>query len=252
MSRTKESKEPKESKESKESKEEEMDDRNSDDEKSVCTDDIESDSDSMSEEEEDFVVRLVEKDDIALRDSLLNDAGKGVFCKKNIPAGTILPYYSVVKKLSEVDEEEDDTYYMTVTYVNDKERTRNIISMVANGNPSLKSIKALPRQNRAAAYVNEASTHPPNCVFVNNLLLTKNDIVQAYREKTPIPMVFLVIPHDLDKGEELYTMYGRDYEREYTIWRDRKGYKDAIINLSHEIVEECRDDLKNLLVSSTV
>ena len=224
----------------------ERDDVERDDDKlSVCTDDIESDSDSM-DDEEDLTVRMVEKDDIALRDSLVEDAGKGVFCKKNISAGTILPYYALIKKMSDVEEEEDDTYFMSVTYINDKDKTRNILSMVADGNPSIKAIKTLPRQDRAASFVNEASDSPPNCVFVNNLLLTKNEIVEAYREKKPIPITLLVIPHDLDKGEELYTMYGTDYERDYKIWRDRKGFREAIVNLAHEIVEECRDDLKEL------
>lgn len=237
---------------SKSSKEDmEIDDKPdaSDDERSVRTDDLESDSDSM-EDEEDFTVRLVEKDDIALRDSLAKNAGKGVFCKRDISAGTILPYYALIKKLSDVEEEEDDTFFMSVTYVNDKDKTRNILSMIADGNPSLKCIKALPRQDRAASFVNEASDVPPNCVFVNNLILTKNEIVQAYREKKPIPITFLVIPHDLEKGEELYTMYGSDYTRDYKVWRDRKGFKDAIVNLSHEICEECKDDIKELFESS--
>ena len=261
MSSIKDSRDSKESKDSKDlkvsktksksSKEDmEVDDKSvSSDDQSVRTDELESDSDSM-EEEEDFTVRLIEKDDIALRDSRAKDAGKGVFCKRDISAGTILPYYALIKKLSDVEEEEDDTFFMSVTYINDQDKTRNITSMIADGNPSLKSIMKLPRQSRAASFVNEASDVPPNCVFVNNLILTKNEIVQAYREKKPIPITFLVIPHDLEKGEELYTMYGSDYSRDYKVWRDRKGFKDAIINLAHEICEECKDDIRELFEKS--
>lgn len=213
---------------------------------SMETDDYESNSDSV-EEEDDFMVRLVEKDDVALRDSLMDGAGKGVFCKRDILGGTILPYYALVKKLTEIDEDEDDSYYMSVTYINDSEKVRNIVSMVADGNPKLPCIKKLSRQFRAASFVNEASSTPPNCVFVNNILLTKADIVNAYRDKKPIPITLLVIPHDLDKGEELYTMYGSDYERDYKIWRDRKGFREAIVNLAHEMVEECKEDLRSML-----
>lgn len=212
---------------------------------SVRTEDVE--SDSMGEEEEDITIRMVEKDDIALKDSSMEGAGKGVFCKRDVAAGTVLPYYALVQKLSEVKEDQDDTYFMSVTYVNEEEKTRNIQTMIADGNPSLSCIRKLPRQFRAASYVNEGSTSPPNGVFVNNLTLSKNDIVKAYRDKTPIPITLMVIPHDLDKGEELLTMYGSDYQRDYKVWRDRKGYREAIVNLAHEIVDECKEDLARML-----
>lgn len=200
------------------------------------------------EEEEDLTVRLVDKDDVALRNSEIKGAGKGVFCKRDIAAGTILPYYALVKKLQDVDDEgDDDTYFMSVTYVNDQNKVRNIASMVADGNPTLPAVKKLARNLRAASYVNEGSASPPNCVFVNNICLSKDDIVRAYKSKTPIPITLLVVPHDLDQGDELLTMYGSDYERDYKVWRDRKGYKEAIVNLAHEIVEECKDEIEEAL-----
>ena len=213
---------------------------------SIRTEDIESEAYSDDGEDE-LNVRLVDKDDVALRNSEIEGAGKGVFCKRDIEAGTILPYYAIVRKLSDVKEDEDDTFFMSVTYVNEDDKTRNILSMIADGNPTVPSLKKLPRQLRAASYVNEGSTSPPNCVFVNNLCLSKNDIIKAYREKKPIPITLLVAPHDLDKGDELLTMYGSDYERDYKVWRDRKGYKDSLVNLAHEIVEECRDEIAEAL-----
>lgn len=120
--------------------------------------------------------------------------------------------------------------------------------MVADGNPTLPRIKCLPRLFRAASYVNEGSTTPPNCVFVNKLTLTKDIIVKAFRDKKPIPITLLVVPHDLEKGEEFFTMYGNDCERDYKVWRDRKGYREAIVNLAHEIVDECKEDIERLLV----
>ncbi len=211
---------------------------------SIRTEDIESVSENSDGE---LTARLVDKEDVALRNSEMKGAGKGLFCKRDIEAGTILPYYAIVKKLSEVDEDSDDTFFMSVTYVNSEKKTRNIQSMVADGTPTMSSLKKLPRQLRAACYVNEASTSPPNCVFVNNVCLSKEEIIKAYREKKPIPITLLVVPHDLDKGDELVTMYGSDYEREYKVWRDRKGYRDAIVDLAHEIVEECRDEIAEIL-----
>lgn len=217
--------------------------RNKNDLMSDTDDDFDMKSEAYSEGPEGgLTIRMVDKDDVALRNSEMVGAGKGVFCKRGIEAGTILPYYALLKKLEEVDND-DDTYFMSVTYVNDKGKVRNIASMVADGNPILPSMKKLPRNLRAASYVNEASTSPPNCVFVNNVCLSKNEIVKAYKSATPIPITLLVVPHDLDQGDELLTMYGSDYERDYKVWRDRKGYKDSLVNLAHEIVEECKDDI---------
>lgn len=216
---------------------------------SIRTEDVE--SEAYSDDDEEITVCIVDKDDIALRNSEIDGAGKGVFCKRDIKAGTILPYYALVRKLSTVKEDEDDTFFMSVTYVNADDKTRNILSMIADGNPSLPSIKKLTRNLRAASYVNEASTSPPNCVFVNNICLSKDDIIKAYREKKAIPITLLVVPHDLDKGDELLTMYGTEYERDYKVWRDRKGYRDSIINLAHEFVEGCRDDIAELLKNVT-
>ena len=209
-----------------------------------------SDTDEIQSEaytEEGLTVRLVDKDEVALRTAEIEGAGKGVFCKRDIVAGTILPYYALVKKLSDVTDEDDDTYYMSVTYVNAQNKVRNIASMVADGNPSLPAVKKLSRNLRAASYVNEGSTSPPNCVFVNNICLSKDDIVKAYREKKPLPITLLVVPYDLDQGDELLTMYGSEYERDYKVWRDRKGYKDTIVNLAHQMVEECREDIDDIL-----
>lgn len=212
------------------------------------SDDMKSEPYSEGDVEEELTVRLVDKDDVALRNSEIKGAGKGVFCKKDFEAGTILPYYALVKRLEEA-EEDDDTYFMSVTYVNDKNKVRNIVGIVADGNPVIPAVKKLSRNLRAASYVNEGSTSPPNCVFVNNICLSKDDIVNAYRSKTPIPITLLVVPHDLERGDELLTMYGSDYERDYKVWRDRKGYKDSIVNLAHEIVEVCKDDISEMLRS---
>lgn len=45
----------------------------------------------MDEDEEEFVVRIVDKDDVALRESGVKDTGKRGFCKRDMSAGTILP-----------------------------------------------------------------------------------------------------------------------------------------------------------------
>ena len=71
-----------------------MSDTDSDDMKSVAY--------SGDEGEEDLTARLVDKDDVALRNSEIRGAGKGVFCKRDIAAGTVLPYYALVKIASGV------------------------------------------------------------------------------------------------------------------------------------------------------
>ena len=213
---------------------------------SIFSDEVESTTPSECAEEN-IPIRLVEREDIAVHTSLIKGAGKGVFSKRDIPPGTILPYFALVKKIQDVKDDEDDTYFMSVNYNTPNNKQKNLVAMISDGNPHLPCMKSLPRQFRGAPFVNEASETRPNCVFVNNLNITKEDIAKAYRNKRPLPLTFLVVPYLIEKGEELYTMYGSEYDRDYEVWQDRHGYTDAIVELSHEIVESGRETLHKLL-----
>lgn len=210
------------------------------DTESINTEDFESESESESGRNGAYGkhVRIVDKDDIALRTSSIEGAGKGVFCKRGIPARTILPFYALIKKLSHVKDGTDHSYFMSVSYMNSNNEARCIQTLIADGNPTLSCTKKLPRSLRAASYVNESTKAAPNCVFVKNPCISKQDVINSHREKKPIPVTLLVVPRDLQEGEELLTMYGPDYKRTYNVWIDKKGYKDKIVDLAHEIVDE--------------
>lgn len=189
-------------------------------------------------------MRLIQEDDIELKKSMQQGAGRGVFAKKRLQEGVILPYFTLLKNIEDAEENrDDDTYFMAVTYVNGKNKPRNITSLIADGNPKLKSIKKIKPHITWTAFVNESSNCPPNCIFVNNSILTKDDIVQAYKEFRPVPITLMVTARQIEKGEELYTLYGGDYERDYKIWRDRKGIKNALIDRAHDIVEASHSQL---------
>ena len=163
------------------------------------------------------MVHLIEKKEYTIKDSTIPCAGSGLFSKRDIPAGTILPYNTFVKKYSGLSEDEDPTYFMAISYKeNGKEKTlRNFIT---DGNPNL--FKGSKKNLSAAAYVNEASLYPPNCVFVTNPIITKESVINSYKYKKMITSSLLVVPFELKKGEELFTMYGPSYDtREYKQWR---------------------------------
>ena len=192
-------------------------------------------------------MRLVQREDVAIKQSLQTGAGKGVFAKTRLQEGVVLPYFALLKNTKEaVDNQDDDTYFMAVTYVNDGKKPRNISSLIADGNPKLKAMKRLKPEFKATTLVNESSNSPPNCIFVNNSILSKNDIVQAYLKNKLIPITLLVTVRDIQAGEELYSLYGSDYERDYKVWKDRNGIRNALVNRAHDIVDESRDQLLNI------
>jgi hypothetical protein len=189
-------------------------------------------------------MRLIQKNEVEIKPSLQVGAGNGIFAKRRIEEGVVLPYFTLIKVLAETDEnEEDDTYFMEVTYTNDKKKPRNISALIADGNPSIDALKKISPHLRAATLVNESTTSPPNCIFVNNSILSKKDILSAYTKSVPIPVTLLVTVTSIEKGEELYTLYGGDYAREYRVWRDRKGIKNSLVCKAYDIVEKSHDQL---------
>lgn len=198
---------------------------------------------------ESIVVRRAETHDVSLKTSSIPGAGKGVFAKRSIPAGTILPYYAVTQLVDSPEYESiDNTYFMTASYRNAAGKFRAINSVVANGDPSLSRLRKLRAVDRYASCINESSNSPPNCVFVNNPFLTKADIYESLSKgyPVPVPVALVVVPYDIDKGSELFTMYGSDYHREYKVWRDRRGIKDDLVYVSNDIVETHEDSVGEL------
>lgn len=196
--------------------------------------------DSRADDETDTIttVRRVEPADISLKASSIPGAGNGVFAKRSLAAGTILPYYTIIQSVDSPDfDMMDDTYFMTASYMNASGKFRAINKVVANGDPSLEGLRRLRAVDRHASCINESSDNPPNCVFVNNPFITKNDIHDSLEKGYPTPITLVVVPYDIAKGSELFTMYGSDYSRGYKVWRDRKGIKDDLINVANDIVE---------------
>jgi len=196
---------------------------------------------------EEISVRIVRSDEVVIKESSIPGAGNGIFAKKNIPAGTVIPYYTIVKIVDSPDfEKVIDTYFMTVTYMNSKGRYRTIGKLIADGNPDLPGIKVLRNAYRVSAFANESPIKPPNCIFVNNPAITKDKVYECLANNTPMVSTLLVVPRDIKRGEELFTLYGSDYDRSYKVWRDRGGQKDELIGLSHDIVEFHKDKVCSL------
>jgi len=192
-------------------------------------------------------VRSISSSDVVLRASSMPGGGNGLFARRRIPAGTILPYSTIVKLIDDpVIDEEDDTYFMTVTYLNDKKKFRTIGKLVADGNPRLKGLSSIPVCSRMASYVNESSTSPPNCIFVDNPGIDKDSVYKCLVSGKPMASTLLVIPHDIAQGEELFTLYGSDYNRGYKVWRDRRSIKSDLIIYSNDIAEYHMEELRGM------
>lgn len=200
------------------------------------------------------MIRLLEDGDCSIKKSSVEGAGKGLFSKKKLKGGTIIPYNTLIKKYNEVPEDEDDTYYMGVSYVCEKGEPRTIRGYVADGNPNQPFFKRKRNHLVSAAYVNEASSHPPNCVFVSNPIHTKENLKRLTKSKPELfASCFLVIPWDIEEGQELFTMYGSSYSsRKYKQWRDRKGYKNHLIDSSHAIIDNNKDYLREIMSQNKI
>jgi len=73
--------------------------------------------------------------------------------------------------------------------------------------------------------------------------------METYKNKKIIVSSFLVVPFEVKKGEELFTMYGPSYEkREYKQWRDKNGYKNRLIEEAH-LINSNVEEIKNLFES---
>lgn len=185
--------------------------------------------------------RPVSKGDISIRKSSIDGAGQGLFCKRDLAAGTTFPYYGVVKKSSTVADGDDD-YCMNISYTNERGKSRSLPAMLADGNPSQEVIASLPKRFRAAQMVNEPTNSQPNSILVPNPTISKRDIVAAYEHKKPVNVALLVIPCDLEKDEEIFTMYGSDYcARGYDLYDVDTEENDDNIDKAHDIAEAARE-----------
>lgn len=195
------------------------------------------------------MIHVLQDGEFSIKKSTVKGAGLGLFSKTKIRAGTIIPYNTLIKKYADVSEEEDDTYYMGVSYLDEKGESKTLRGYIADGNPSQKCFKRKRSSLVAASYVNEASSSPPNCVFVSNPLHTKESLKKLTKGKPEIfASCFLIVPWEIKEGQELFTMYGPSYSvRNYKQWRDRNGYKRDLIDESHSIIDKYKDYLREIL-----
>jgi hypothetical protein len=182
-------------------------------------------------------------------------AGNGIFCVDDIKSGTMLPYYAYAfsedddknpynepeengkRKINNVTR--DRTYVMCADYFtkNMNERTMKDVSL--DGNPYLKEISCLEPYKTFACQINEASKgYKPNCLFTGNPSIRRKDIKNSLNDRKAIPIIYVVIPHDLKKGTELLTTYGNQYgDREYTPCKMKRNEVREMVDKCYEYVE---------------
>ena len=172
------------------------------------------------------------------RESTEVNGGYGVFCSKNILGGTVLPYFAIGRKVSEMEDDYDCTYCISAEFTDENGKVKSLRNVIMDGNPSLPEIQEHPMFLRMASLTNEATKNPPNAILLNNPCVTKDDIKNSLIENQPIPVMYLVVPFSLEEGTELFTLYGDDYgKRSYKKWRIKRKIFDRIFDASCEITE---------------
>lgn len=165
---------------------------------------------------------------LCVGESLCVKDQKGLMTVGAIPAATALPYTVIAKPPSE------GPYQMQAEYMNARGQTLSFPDWKLCGDPA--SLQHLPPVWSYAAYVNEASDSPPNCMLVLNTKLRRKDIQRSYKQGAPIVCAFLVTTRDIGAGEELLTLYGDDYcGRQYSVWGEE--FDDDTIDSAIEAVE---------------
>ncbi|CAM9790644.1 unnamed protein product, partial [Ectocarpus sp. 13 AM-2016] len=162
------------------------------------------------------------------------NAGSGVFCAKDVKAGTILPYYGITIS-DEVDVDDDTsgrdnyrTYVISTDYSTKYGTRRTAKGLSVNGDPRLPRIQKLEKYKKLACQINEASEGClPNCLLTTNPHISRADINHSLLKKVPIPIAYIVVVEDLPRGTELLTWYGNDYgERAYSPCKmNRRTYR---------------------------
>lgn len=119
---------------------------------------------------------------LVIKNSTLPDAGKGLFTKKAIAAGTrITEYKGRVTTWKEVEDDHDNAYLFTVTdqHVIDARRALKSFARYANDARGFTRIKGITN----------------NCIYVQD----ENN------------RVFLEAKRDIAAGGEIFVSYGNDY-----------------------------------------
>jgi hypothetical protein len=164
--------------------------------------------------------------------------GLGIFTKHRILNGTFIPMVGIPMRREE--ELDDKRYFIDAAYIhsptewtvpvegNPKLRVLPTVpGLVINGKPSLLTGAGYAASWTFGMLVNEASPgEKVNCELVVNPLLTRDHIEAARLARTPVIAAYLVVAHDIRKGDkkpgnkglaagrELLTHYGHSIDED--------------------------------------
>ena len=141
-------------------------------------------------------------------------SGKGAYATKDLPKGSVIPYYGIVKRRAEAGE--DATYFAGAQYWR-KGGSHFMRDYVIDGTPALLKNKLAPSLI-AAAMINEAPTRKRlNCEINASPFTTRGDLTRGHRTGRPTVAFLYVLTRNVRRGEELLTYYGRSYARDYKV-----------------------------------
>jgi len=111
------------------------------------------------------MISHIKNGDFIVKESSIGGGGRGLFAKRDIPAGKLLPYTGIIKKTKDTKEDDVDIYYMSATYIDDDGNQKTCRGYISDANPEQDALIG-DSMSKMAAYVNEASDRPPNCEVI--------------------------------------------------------------------------------------
>lgn len=134
---------------------------------------------------------------VELRPSNIEGAGSGVFARRALPAGFLLPYVGVIR-INKDAEIEECAYRLALVEDTD--------SWVIDGDPGLLASLGIDETRSFATRVNESPAGFPR--------LRPNCVLSTYEapEWAHLTPAAIYTSRKIAPGEELFTSYGEDYE----------------------------------------
>lgn len=163
------------------------------------------------------------------------DSGKGVFCKEDVKAGTIIEYTGIVFKESKAPKDMERTFIIAADYYTSKGKARTSATYSIDGHPHKEPVVSQEERKKIGCQINEASRGgSPNCMFTINPFLTRESFVDAFNNRTIVTATWVVIVEDLPSGTELLTLYGSGYgDRKYKHCKLKRKCHDLMVDKAY-------------------
>lgn len=175
-------------------------------------------------------------------------AGTGVFARRSLVPGILMPYTGIAKYVDSTisDHMVGSTYYRD----GDCRQRRCLKGVGLDGNPRDEAMLAVNPSYTFAAFVNEHlesdSTNKVNCILVVNPFVTADDMRTSLHQQLPIVGAFMLIIRPVTPGQELLTHYGSFFSSAGSYTRSDFKVDERTRDFLSDVLNKFKDDEKGL------